>query len=135
MNSSNRVRPSKFVLRAISIASISACAGSVGLTSPALLVLAGSVAVPAFAQAALPVITSPLAASAVIGKAFAYQIAATNSPTSYNAGGMVNGDWMLAPGVDGNPNTGQLFGTPTIAGVYNIPNSRKKHLGGRARRA
>jgi hypothetical protein len=55
-----------------------------------------------------PSITSPAAASGVVGAPFAYQIAATNNPTSYGATG-------LPAGLSLNPSTGLISGTPTAA--------------------
>lgn len=60
-----------------------------------------------------PVITSLLTASATQGTAFTYNIVATNSPTSYNATG-------LPAGLSINTATGQITGTPTVSGTYNV---------------
>lgn len=60
-----------------------------------------------------PEITSSLAVSGSLTVAFAYQIVATNNPTSYSATG-------LPPGLAVNSATGLIFGTPTTAGVYNV---------------
>lgn len=60
-----------------------------------------------------PVITSALTASANVGQAFSYTIAATNSPTSYSATG-------LPADVSVNTNTGAISGTPATAGTSNI---------------
>lgn len=57
-----------------------------------------------------PVITSPLTASGTINQVFSYQIAATNSPTTFGATGLPNG---LAV----NTTTGAISGTPTASGV------------------
>jgi len=54
-------------------------------------------------------ITSPLTVTAMAGSAFQYQIAATNSPTSYAATG-------LPPGLIVDKTTGTITGTPTTAG-------------------
>ena len=47
------------------------------------------------------------------GEYFAYQPAATNSPTSWSATG-------LPPGMTINPTTGLIQGAPTIQGVYDV---------------
>jgi hypothetical protein len=58
-------------------------------------------------------ITSPLTAIGTHSVVFTtYTIAATNSPTSYNASG-------LPVGLSVNTSNGQITGTPTTAGVYN----------------
>ena len=56
-----------------------------------------------------PAITSPATATGTVGTAFNYQIAASNSPTSYNATG-------LPAGLTVNPATGVISGTPTASG-------------------
>jgi PKD repeat protein len=59
-----------------------------------------------------PVITSSTTASATTGSPFVtYVIAATGTPTSYNATG-------LPPGLTISPLTGAITGTPTVAGTY-----------------
>jgi hypothetical protein len=60
-----------------------------------------------------PVISSALTASATAGSAFSYQIAATNSPTGFNASGLPNGLGV-------NTTTGAITGTPTTTGVSAI---------------
>ena len=55
-----------------------------------------------------PVITSSITASGTVGGALSYQIAATNSPTSYGATG-------LSAGLAVNTSTGLISGTPTAA--------------------
>jgi beta-glucanase (GH16 family) len=53
------------------------------------------------------------AASGTVGSAFTYQITATNSPASYNATG-------LPTGLTINPSSGQISGTPTVAGTSTV---------------
>ena len=60
-----------------------------------------------------PVISSQLTASGVVQTAFSYQIAASNSPTSYAATG-------LPGGLSINTTTGLISGTPTTAGTSNV---------------
>ncbi len=60
-----------------------------------------------------PIITSAFSASATLGQPFAYQIAATNSPTSYNANG-------LPSGLSVNTSTGVISGTPTGTGTSTV---------------
>jgi putative Ig domain-containing protein len=55
-------------------------------------------------------ITSALTTSGTVGSAFAYQIMATNTPTSYDATG-------LPAGLALNAATGLITGTPTAVGV------------------
>jgi len=63
--------------------------------------------------AAPPVITSATTASGVVGTAFSYQIAATNSPTSYGATGLPT--WLSV-----NTSSGLLSGTPTSSGTSTV---------------
>jgi len=63
--------------------------------------------------AAPPVITSGTTANGTVGSAFSYQIAATNSPTSYGATG-------LPAGLTVNTATGLISGTPTAAGTSTV---------------
>jgi sugar lactone lactonase YvrE len=60
-----------------------------------------------------PVITSTLAASGTAGSAFSYQIAATNTPTSFNASG-------LPAGLSVNTATGLVSGTATNTGTSSV---------------
>ena len=60
-----------------------------------------------------PVITSLLTASGAVSSPFSYNIVATNSPTSYNATG-------LPAGLSINTATGEITGSPTGTGVFNV---------------
>jgi hypothetical protein len=60
-----------------------------------------------------PTITSPSTASGTTGAAFAYQITATESPTSFNATG-------LPAGLNVNTSTGLISGTPASAGTSTV---------------
>ena len=60
-----------------------------------------------------PVITSSLSASGNVGKAFTYQITATNTPTSYNA-------TPLPAGLTINTVTGLITGTPQVVARTNV---------------
>ena len=60
-----------------------------------------------------PVITSVLSEFGTTGATFGYQIAATGSPLSYAATG-------LPAGLNVDPITGIIFGTPTTAGTYPV---------------
>jgi hypothetical protein len=62
---------------------------------------------------AAPVITSATVASVTVGSAFTYQIAATNTPTSYGATG-------LPAGLSVNTGTGLISGTPGAAGTSTV---------------
>ncbi len=62
---------------------------------------------------ASPTITSALTKSGITGTAFSYQIAATQTPTSYDATG-------LPAGLVITPSTGAITGTPTAAGPFNV---------------
>jgi hypothetical protein len=60
-----------------------------------------------------PVITSATTASGTAGKAFSYQITATNTPTSYGVTG-------LPAGLSVNGGTGLISGTPTSTGTSTV---------------
>jgi PKD repeat protein len=62
---------------------------------------------------AAPVITSATTASGTVGTAFSYQIAATNSPTSFGATG-------LPTGLSVNTSSGLISGTPTATGTSSV---------------
>ena len=71
----------------------------------------------------VPVITSPLTANATEGSAMAaYQITATHSPTSFGA-------QNLPVGLNFNPASGVISGTPVYAGSYTIPISASNQWG------
>ena len=61
----------------------------------------------------VPVITSATTGSGTTGVAFAYQITATNNPTSYGATG-------LPAGLSLNSSTGLISGTPTITATSTV---------------
>jgi len=60
-----------------------------------------------------PVITSAATANGTVGRAFSYQITATNAPSSYGATG-------LPAGLTVNSGTGLISGTPTAAGTSTV---------------
>ena len=72
-----------------------------------------SVTVANAAGGSAPVITSALSSTGTIATAFSYQIAATNSPTSFNATG-------LPAGLSVNTVTGLISGTPTTAATSSV---------------
>lgn len=69
--------------------------------------------IPSTSAPAIPSIYSATTASGVTGQSFTYQIAATNTPTSFGATG-------LPAGLSGNTTTGIISGTPTTAGNSTI---------------
>ena len=58
-------------------------------------------------------INSALTATGTNGSTFSYQIAATNSPTSYGASG-------LPTGLSVNTSTGAITGTPSVTGTSSV---------------
>jgi hypothetical protein len=60
-----------------------------------------------------PVINSALTANGTAGQAFSYQITASNSPTAYGAAG-------LPSGLNLNPTTGLINGTPSVSGFFTV---------------
>ena len=72
--------------------------------------------------AAAPVITSGTTASGMVGRAFSYQITATNAPTSYEA-------TALPAGLTVNSGTGLISGTPTAAGTWTVTLSATNNAG------
>jgi uncharacterized repeat protein (TIGR03803 family) len=64
-------------------------------------------------QAPIPVITSPLVASATNDVNFGYQIRATNNPSSFGASG-------LPTGLTVDTHAGEISGTPTETGTFNV---------------
>jgi hypothetical protein len=75
-----------------------------------------------FGSVIAPVITSPTTASGTVGASFSYQIAASNSPTSFNATG-------LPAGLSVNTSTGLISGTPTAAGTSAVTISASNSAG------
>lgn len=75
-----------------------------------------------FGSVVAPAVTSPTNAIATIGTSFSYQIAASNSPTSFNAAG-------LPEGLSVSTSTGLIAGTPTAAGTFSIAISASNAVG------
>lgn len=69
-----------------------------------------------------PVITSALTASSTVGTNFTYTIAATNSPTAFNA-------TNLPGGLSVNTSTGVISGTPTTPGTTEVTISATNQSG------
>lgn len=63
--------------------------------------------------ASTPTVTSAVTAAGTVGTAFAYQIAANNSPVSFNAAG-------LPDGLSVNSATGAVSGTPVTPGAFKL---------------
>ncbi len=61
-----------------------------------------------------PAITSAANAAGTVGQAFSYQIAGTNSPTSYSVTGTLPGNVTV------NTGTGLISGTPSGSGTFNV---------------
>ncbi len=76
---------------------------------------------------AAPGNTSALAASGTAGTAFSYQIAASNSPTSFNASG-------LPAGLSIDTSNGLISGTPGAAGTASVTLQRSQRRAERAPR-
>jgi hypothetical protein len=66
-----------------------------------------------FGSMVAPVITSPATANGAVGQSFSYQIAANNSPTSFNAAG-------LPEGLTVSTSTGLISGTPKVAATSTV---------------
>ncbi len=88
-------------------------AGDSGATNMQHMAVVRDFIIPANNAPAIPAIYSATTASGVSGQAFNYQIAATNSPTSFNATG-------LPGGLSVNTTSGLISGTPAAAGNSTI---------------
>lgn len=95
--------PSEATTTALSIALAATNGGGTG--SPKTLLLSVAPA------PATPIITSTLTATGRVGTAFAYQITASETPTSFVASG-------LPEGLSLNATTGAISGSPTISKTY-----------------
>jgi hypothetical protein len=69
-----------------------------------------------------PTITSPLVVAAYTDRALSYQIAATKSPTAFNASPLPNG-------LSVDTNTGLISGTPSATGVFPVTLSATNGIG------
>jgi hypothetical protein len=69
----------------------------------------------------LPAISSSLAVSVTAGTTFSYQIAASNSPTTYAASGLPTGLTVNS--------SGDITGKPTVPGTYNVTVSATNSYG------
>ena len=69
-----------------------------------------------------PVITSTTTANGTVGQSFSYQIAANNSPTSFNAAG-------LPEGLTVSTSTGLISGTPKVAATSTVTISATNSAG------
>jgi hypothetical protein len=95
--------PSEATTTALSIALAATNGGGTG--SPKTLLLSVAPA------PATPIVTSTLTATGRVGTAFAYQITASETPTSFVASG-------LPEGLSLNATTGAISGSPTISKTY-----------------
>jgi hypothetical protein len=75
-----------------------------------------------FGSMVAPVITSPATANGTVGQSFSCQIAANNSPTSFNATG-------LPAGLSVNSSTGLISGMPTTSGTSTVTISATNSTG------
>lgn len=92
--------------------------GTAGTLTEATLTLYGANVAPPTAP---PVITSPLAANGNVDSPFSYQITATNNPQSFSATGLPAGLSLSAGG--------QIHGTPTTEGTFNVTLGATNSLG------
>jgi hypothetical protein len=88
-------------------------ANGVGTSTSILTISIGAVGTPVPQYLPAPEITGATTATARAGTAFTYQVAATNSPTTYTATG-------LPAGLSLNTSTGAITGAPTTAGAYPV---------------
>ncbi len=84
-------------------------AGDSGATNMQHMAVVRDFLIPSTTVPTVPLIYSATTASGVTGQPFTYQIAATNTPTSFGASG-------LPAGLSGNTTTGLISGTPVAAG-------------------
>ncbi|MBC8012080.1 MAG: putative Ig domain-containing protein [Burkholderiales bacterium] len=88
-------------------------AGDSGATNMQHMAVVRDFLIPSTSTPAVPSIYSSATASATTGQGFTYQIAATQSPTSFGASG-------LPTGLGVNSATGLISGTPTTAGSASV---------------